>query len=453
MRTTYRQSGSALISMVIVLPFLMLICALFVELAVNIIHVARKDQAQTHAQLAVDAGIDYALQQINQTADWTSTGGEVQLHDAQNTRTTFEVALTEDTSARRVLSAVGRTYRPSGSTTPISTKRITAELRPVTSKGFSVVTGVGGLFMTNSAKIVGGDVLVNGEIVMDNTTQIGLSTNPVKVEVAHQNCPVPADATYPKLCNSGENGQPITIADTAHIYGSVKANNQTTTANMSDPGLVGSSGVAAQALPVHDRAAQIGAVATTITAADASCDAVGAVKSWPANVKITGDVTIGKNCKVTLNGNVWITGKLTLMNTGQLIVGDTLTTTMPDVMIDGTNVSLLNSSSLVGNTSGTGMRVLTYHSLATCSPDCTSVTGSDLYNSRNVETITMSNTASAPESIFYARWTQVNISNSGGVGALIGQTVKLSNSATITFGSAAATGSTFWVLDGYRRTF
>ncbi|HSH55807.1 MAG TPA: hypothetical protein VK983_03205, partial [Candidatus Limnocylindrales bacterium] len=330
---------------------------------------------------------------------------------------------------------------------------VNADLRPVTSSGFSVVTGVGGLFMSNSAKIVGGDVLVNGEIQMQNTTQIGLSTNPLRVDVAHQNCPVPADANYPRLCNSGENGQPISIQNTSHIFGTVKANNQTDGTGMSDPGLSASSGITPQALPVHDRGAQITAVTQTITGADASCNTVGGTLSWPANVKITGDVLIAKDCKVTVNGNVWITGKLDLSNSAKLIVSNTLATTMPDVMVDGISIKLSNSSALVSNTSSTGMRMLTYWSRAACSPDCASVTGTDLYNSRNDETITVSNTASAPESTFYARWTRVNINNSGGIGALIGQTVQLSNSATITFGSSAASGSTFWVLSGYRRAF
>ncbi len=222
---------------------------------------------------------------------------------------------------------------------------------------------------------------------------------------------------------------------------------------MSDPGLVGSSGVATQALPVHDRDAQKGAVAQTISGTTASCNSVGGTRDWPANVKIEGDVLLGKDCKVAVNGNVWITGKLELINSAQLITSNTLGSTMPDIMVDGTHATLANGAALVSNTNNTGMRLVTYWSRAACSPDCTNVTGIDLYNSRADETITVSNTASAPQSTFYARWTQVNINNSGGIGALIGQTVRLSNSATITFGSSAGVGATFWVIDGYRRSF
>ncbi len=447
------QDGSALISMIIVLPFLILICGLFMNLAVSSLTLARKDQAQTHAQLAGDAGIDYALQIINQDTTWTSTGGEVTLHDENNVRTTYQVELIEIDADHRTLRSVGRTYQPAASAIPIATKTINADLRPIKSAGYSIVTGVGGLFMANSAKIVGGDVFVNGEITMSNTTQIGLSTNPVNVSVANQNCPKPADANYPRLCTATDNVQPINIASPAKIYGSVKANYQTDGSNMVSPGLVASSGVDPLALPTHDREAQKSAATTALSGTDASCNTVGGTRNWPANVKISGNVLLSKNCKVTLNGNVWITGTLTMSQSAQLIVSDTLASTVPDVMVDGPTVSLSNSSALVSNTSKTGLRLLTYWSRAGCSPDCTAVTGTDLYDSRNDDTIVIDNTVSAPESTFYARWTRVNIVNSGGIGAIIGQTIQLNNSATITFGSQAATCTTFWVLDGYRRTF
>ncbi|HSH18734.1 MAG TPA: hypothetical protein VK978_05120 [Candidatus Saccharimonadales bacterium] len=453
------QQGSILISIIIIVPFLILITTLYLQLAVSGLTVARKDQSQTHAQFAVDAGIDYALQKVNQDATWTSTSGdtgnvngELELHNENGTSTTFEVDLASNSPSSRTLIAVGRVYRPAGSTTLVASKTIKADLRAVSAGTYSVVTGVGGLFMQNNAKIVGGDVLVNGEINMQNNTQIGLTTNPVKVEVAHQNCPVPADSNYPRLCASGENGQPISIQGEAHIYASVKANNQTNGAGMSNPGLVSGS-VAAQALPTHDRGAQVTAVAQTITGVDASCTTVGGTRSWPANLKIVGDVKISKSCKVTLNGNTWITGKLDMDNSGQILVSDGLGTTMPDLMVDGQTVTLSNSAALVANANNTGLRLLTYWSKAACSPDCANVTGPDLFNSRSEPTITLQNSASATQSIFYARWTGVYIKNSGGIGALIGQTVNLSNSATVTFGSTATTGTTFWVLDGYRRGF
>ncbi len=446
------NGGSALVSIIIVLPFLILTTALFMELAVSSLTIAGKDQNMTHAQLAADAGIDFALQQVNVNAGWTGTG-EMTLRDEYDVRTTFEANMTESTPTSQTLTVTGRTYRPSSATIPTSSRTINAHLRPVVSEGYSIVTGVGGLFMSNSSKIVGGDVLVNGEINMSNSAQIGLSTNPITVEVAHQNCPNPPTSLYPRLCGGGENGQPISISNPAWIYGTVRANNQTNGARMSNPGLQTGASISAQPLPTHNRDAQKAAAVNTLSSSAASCNSNNGTRNWPANVVITGNVSIQKGCKVTINGNVWITGNLEMLNSAEIIIANTVGSTMPDIMVDGAKVHLSNSARIVANTSKTGARVLTYWSRASCSPDCTNVTGIDLYNSREDETILISNTASAPESTLYARWTQVSLNNSGGIGALIGQTVKLSNSATITFGSSASPGSTFWVLNGYRRSF
>jgi hypothetical protein len=328
------------------------------------------------------------------------------------------------------------------------------DLRPVRSGAYSIVSGVGGLVMSNSTKIVGGDVLINGDIKLTNSAQIGLTTNPVNVEVAHQNCPVPVDITYPRICNSGENGQPISIQNTAHIYGTVYANNQTSGTSMSNPGLVASSGVDAQPLPPHDRDAQQAAIATTRSGSDASCTTNNGTQTWPANLKITGNVTISKSCKVTVQGDVWITGTLEMENSGQLIVSSSLGLTKPNIMVDGQTISLRNTSSLVSNSSNTGFQLINYWSTASCSPDCSDVTGNDLYNSRNQATILLDNSASGPHTIFYSRWTKVLINNSGQIGALVGQTVELKNSSTISFGTSVSTGTvTYWVIDGYRRSF
>jgi hypothetical protein len=452
MKITLNQTGSVLLSIVIMFPFLILITALYLELSVSSLKIARTDQSNTHAQFAADAGVDFAMQQINASTSWVGTTGETELSNDGLTKTTYQVTVTDIDSTNKEVLAVGRTYRPASASTANSTVKLKVDLRAVSSGLYSIVTGVGGLIMTNSAKVLGGDVKVNGEITMSNTAQIGLSTSPVTVEVAHQNCPNPADATYPQLCGSSA-GQPITINNSAHIYGSIRANNQTTTTGFSDPGLVASSGVTPSTLPTHDRDAQKAAVGTTITGAAAGCSG-SQTRTWAANTKITGDVTIRNSCVVTVLGDVWITGKLELENTSRMIVSDALGTTRPNIMIDSSNgARFKNSTILQSNSSSTGFQILSYYSRASCSPDCTDVTGTDLYNSRNDVTIELDNSSQGPNTIFYARWSRVQLGNSGQIGALVGQTVELKNTATITFGTSVGTGSTYWVIDGYRRSF
>lgn len=449
-----RQKGSVLVGLLIIMPALILITAVYLELSVAGLRVAQKDQAHTYAQLATDAGIDKAMYDINQNDSWTGTGGEIELSNDGTTKTTYQTTVVDNNVDSKTLTTIGRTYRPASSTSPLATVTIKTDLRPVKSAAYSVVTGVGGLYMSNSAKILGGSVQVNGEIQMSNTAQIGLSNNPVTLTVANQNCPEPATSAYPRICNLGESGQPITLNNSAHIYGDVKANNQTSGVGMSNPGLTASSGVSAQSLPSYNRDAQKAAVTSTQTGSAASCSG-STTKTWPANLKITGDVSLSNSCQITVSGNVWITGKISLSNLSKLKVSDTLGTTQPIIMVDGsaTAVNLSNNTELKPNSTGTGFEFITYWSRASCSPDCSNVTGTDLYNSRNDTTIDMSNSSNAGSTILYARWTRVSVNNSGQIGALVGQTVALSNSASITFGTSVGSETQYWVISGYRRTF
>lgn len=448
------QQGTALVSIMLMLPSLLIIAAVYVQLSASSFRIAMADQTRINAQLATDAGIDIAMDSVNNNGNWTGTGSEITLRNDNGVRTTYEVNVIPVDADNKILKSVGRAYRPSTDSAPTATVKVETTLRPVRAGDYSIVTGVGGLKLSNSAKIIGGNVLVNGTITMSNTSQIGLTTNPVNVEVANQACPVIPDATYPRICAPGEGGQPVSISNEAHIYANVKANGQTSKANMSNPGLTASYGVETQALPPHDRAAQKAAVSVNRTGTDASCDTNNGTKTWAANTKITGDVNVGKNCKIILQGNVWITGNIKLSNSAQLIVGETLGTTRPTVMVDGKDTEFSNTSKISGNSVKTGIQLISYWSNTTCSPNCTDVTGTNLYNSRGITTIQLKNQASGPESIFYSRWTQVEVSNGGQIGALVGQTVNLTNSSTITFGSSAGIPEqTYWVIDTYRRVF
>jgi len=450
-RLRNQQKGSIILVFLITLPFLILLAMYYMQLSLTSFQVARFDQLHTEAQLAADAGADYAVEQINQNASWAGTGTDVQLHSDSRLKTAFSASVTGDDSSK-VVAVTGKTYWPASSTTPNRTVSIYVDLRPVAAGTYSVVTGEGGLSMNNNSKIVGGDVFVNGQINLANSAQIGLSTKPVTVEVADQACPQPPDSTYPRVCNSGEGSQPITINNSAHIYAAVTATNQTNGSGMSNTGLVAGGSVSPQALPTYNRAAQVAAVTNNMSGSDASCSG-SETETWPANTKITGDVNISNKCKVTVQGNIWITGSLTMSNSSQLIVADTLGATVPNIMVDGDDGATFNNSSqLVSNSSGTGFEILTFYSKASCSPDCSSVTGTDLYNSRNVTTIALNNSASAPNTIFYSYWTQVQVGNSGQIGAVIGQTIKLNNAGTISFGSSTQLGgSTTWVVKGYRK--
>jgi hypothetical protein len=447
------QEGQILITLIIVIPALILIVSSYLSLSTSGYRLERRDQFRTQAQMAADAGADYGVEQINQNNAWTGTSGEVILQSDSAKKVTYQVTETDNSSTSKTLMVTGRTYFPASAASAIETVKVNVGLREVTSGSFSVASGEGGLIMKNSAKITGGSVLVNGTINMQNTAQIGLSTSPVEnVQVADAVCPVPVDASYPRICTAGDGQpQPVSIANTAKIYGSVSANNQTNGTNMLSPGLVASSGVNTQALPTYNRAAQKAAVTTTINGGF-SCSS--GSQTWAANTKIVGNVTLSNKCKVTVQGNVWITGNFSMINQSQLIVADSLGTTKPVIMVDGsTGASFGNSATLTSNVSSTGFEIITFYSKAACSPDCTSVTGTDLNNSRSVITINLQQSSTGAQTIFYAYWSEVDIANSGQLGALIGQTILLENTGTITFTTSTGLGTSSWVINGYRQAF
>ena len=409
------QKGFIMPVLMFTIVFIITLIAITGSYSLTTYNLSTREGYRTNTQLAADAGLDASLLQFNADPGWTGTVGETVVLDTGTVKTTYQTTVQDGaTDDKKVIAVTARTYSPSSSTTPKITKKYNLDIQAVTSGTgpSSVVTGVGGLVLNNNSKITGGDVVVNGTITVNNNSQIGLSSTPlanaVNVRVAHTNCPSPADSTYPRACASGENGQPITIGTTGKIYADVRATNQTTSTNMSNPGLVPNQTVAPISLPNYDRDGQKAAVATTITGSSAGCS--GGTRSWAANTKITGNATIQNNCTVTINGNVWITGKLDINNNATIRIADSLGATAPTVMIDGVGTSgsdimkIGNNGTVAPNASGTGAMFITYWSGSTgCSPDCTDVTGTALNTSKNIRTLELSNNGSASKSILYAR--------------------------------------------------
>lgn len=464
--------GFVLASLLITTTLIVLIGTAVAQVVVSNFKQATAEVYRLDSQLAADAGLDYGIVQLNLSNSWGGTGAEVELYNDGGKRTTFEVTIYNGSSSlEKFAQSTGRVYEPASSTTPRQERTYELDLRGLQTGGmFSVVTGVGGLRMSNNAKIVAGDVYVNGDIILENSAQIGLTTNGVTVRAAHQSCPNPPDVNYPWICQIGENGEPITMSVNARIYGNVKANNQTTSTHMSNPGLASNilvgdrtctncGYIAVEPLPPHDRMAQINAVSTNLTGEAASCTTNNGTKTWQANTKITGNVTINKDCRVTILGNVWITGSIAMTQSGIIKTAEGITDE-PTIMIDSVNgLNMRNSTRLTANAShGIGIQVVTYYSTLACSISTTApcdVAGSDLYNSRNIATIDLDQSAAGPESILYSKWSKVLINNSGDIGALVGQTVELRNSGAITFGTAVPGPSPTitWLVDTYRRVF
>lgn len=400
------------------------------------------------ATYAAEAGADRAMFEINQDDTYTgtnttcpigSTGSNpVTLYNNTNGRATYENCVTSGTIANeKIVYAVGKVYVPASATAPRSTKTVRLIVEGTPAGNYSVQTGPGGLVMSNTATITIGPINIGGYLTMSNSARIGSAASPVDVSVANMRCPVPVNASWPQVCPNGTQNNPITITNTAHIYGDVSANGQTDNSGMSNGGLVASSGVPAVTLPDYDRTSQKAAATSTLTSSNASCSG-STNKTWVANVHVTGNVNLSNSCTITISGNAWIDGNLNLSNTSQFKVGAGVTT-RPTVMVDGSSGITLNNQSVIAtNAAGIGIDFITFYSTAGCSPDCTSVTGPNLNSSMAIDTINIGNQGLAPNSTFYARWTGLNLNNGGTIGSILAQKITLGNSGNITFGSASS---------------
>ncbi len=371
----------------------------------------------------------------------TASAGAVTLfNDAVRGRGTYETCVVDSGGSgpkEKVVYALGKVYLPANSPRPAAVRRIRLILNGQPGGEYAVHSGSGGLYMSNSANITNGSVYTNGFITMENFSEIGTPSSPVGVVAANHACPKTAPYTnYPQRCPSGT--QPINLSGQAHIYGTVQGNEQTDGTGMSDPGLVASTEIQPIALPSYDRAGQKSRINSSYTmSGDQSCSS-GTLTLRP-DTKIAGNLTISNSCTVLVQGDVWITGKVTLTQKGGF-KADPALAAMPTVMIDGSSgINYNQQSSVSANSSGIGIQFITFWSAATCSPDCTSVTGADLVNSMNVSTINLNNQALAAGSRFYAYWSGLTMGQGGSIGSIAAQKINLNNSGSISFSSNQGT--------------
>jgi hypothetical protein len=450
------QGGFVLILSLIQSLVILTIMTGVMTLALYNLGAAKRSTYITNATYAAEAGADRVMYEINQDTAYTGTNtvcpigtagsNPVTLYNNATGRATYETCVTTGSiTNEKIVYAVGKVYVPASSTAPKSTKTVRLVIEGTPAGSYTIQTGPGGLIMSNSATITTGPIFIGGYLTMSNTARIGSAASPVAVSVANMRCPTPVNSSWPQVCSMGTQNNPITINNSAHIYGDTKANGQTNTSGLTNPGLTASTGVTEVTLPDHDRTGQKAAVASTLTSSNASCSG-SQNKTWAANVKVTGNVTLSNSCTITISGNAWITGNMNLSNTSQFKVAASVTST-PTVMIDGSSgITLSNQSVVAANAAGIGVNFITFYSGNGCSPDCTTVTGTDLNNSMNITTVSIGNQGLAASSTFYARWTALTLSNGGNIGAILAQKITLSNSGNITFGGGSG-GASGWSWD------
>jgi Tfp pilus assembly protein PilX len=456
------QNGLILITIVIVTSVLMIIGLSLISAATSQYKVTTNNTYTANALLAAEAGIEQSLQQLNNSDSFAGYSTEQQFFNnttqGKGVYTTTITTSPTDANAK-VITSTGKVYRYN-KTTPVGTRIIKVTAVGTGSSGYSVYSGPGGLILSGSAAITNSSIYVNGTIKLSGAARIGTSGQPLTINAANQACPSGASpgATYPQVCDSSE---PISMAYSTTIYGTVCATGQTSVgpnnnikAGSTGQGLKAGCVSPPVSMPAYNRNAQIAAVTKTASGSDNAyvCNSWPFDRTWPSNLKLTGDVSIGSSCNLIVKGNVYITGDLDLAGAAKITVDNSVGTTRPVIMVDG-KITVGSSAQLIANSSGTGMEFISFKSSASCNPGCTSLSGNDLKTSSALETVSVGGAANLSGMVFDAYWGKIKIGGSGTIGSAIGQTVDLSGAGTLTFGTTLSSGSHTWTISSYQQKY
>lgn len=460
------ERGMILVSVLVLTAVLMIIGFSLLSASSSQLYLASTDVANVNATQVAEAGVEQSVKELNDSDSFAgyATAQTLFSNQTQGTGTfTVSIANSPDDSNAKIVTATGKVYRY-GQVKPISTKKVRVTVVGTSSNGYSVHTGPGGLILGGSANITNSDVYVNGTITMTGASKIGTASQPLKVYAANYACPTGTSPgpTYPQVCSST---QPISLAYSTAIYGTTCATGQTNPGpnnnfktGTTGQGLVVGCTAPQVSTPTYDRAAHISAVTTTKTSTDSSVDCtqwlsgIAFTRTWPANLKLTGNVNIASSCDLTLTGNVYITGNLTIGGAAKIRVSDSVGATRPVIIVDGT-ISAAGSGGLIANSSGTGAEFISFKSTAACNPSCTSVTGTDLKTSQGLQTVTVGGGGNMAAGVYYAYWGKIVVTGSGNIGAAIGQTVDMSGAGTVTFGTGVGAGARTWTITSYQQLY
>ncbi len=455
------EQGVILVGVLITMLFFMMVGLAISEFSINHYHSARRSLITLDALTAAEAGGDFFMHELNKTGStYTGTGGEYTFfNDSIQGKGTYQTSIANGSIANeKIITSTGRIYQPSTASTPTVSRRIRLIIVQSVSVGYSVQSGPGGLFIGNNTILTAGPIYVGGKLSMSNNSNIGTSSKVVDVYAEDVDCPTGGGSSYPVQCTS-KPPYTISTSNNAHIYGNVYAKNDVDVPSRVTGTI--SSTVPHVDFPIIDHNTVTSAHGWTSRSDNGSCSNG---TSWAANVHFNGNVSLGNNCSITVNGDVWIDGTLTLGNNATLVVGSGLTV-QPKIIIDGYNGGSFitgNNASLTANATSVGFQVLAYYSFnpagngpSGCNPGCGSLNGPELYTSQSKTTITLGNNFSAAVgTLFYTRWTDLTVSNNTTVGQLMGQSLHLSNNGNLVFNNGSGGGgATSWDVKYWEQLF
>lgn len=456
-----------LVAILIITAVLVLIGFSIASLSTSQYSISNQDVFEANGLMVAEAGIEKALLDINSSDSFSGYNTEQELfNDETQGRGTYTVKVedTADTNTK-IITATSKVYRYNKMTNPESIKVVRVTVVGTSSEGYSVHTGPGGLILSGSANITNSDVYVNGGITLTGAAKIGTPAFPLNVNVANQVCPTGNNpgASYPSVCATG---QPISTAWSTNIYGNVCATGQTSnnhgSGNPNGNILPGNGGAGLKlgciappvTPPTYDKAAHAARMTTTAAGNNNNytCQQWPFDRTWVPNLKLTGNVSIASSCNLTIKGDAYITGDLDIGGAARIRVDSSVGTNRPVVIVDG-KITVGGSAQLIANDKGTGIHFISFQSNAPCGSNCATITGTNLKNSQNLETVRVGGAVNLPGMIFQSYWGKITINGSGSIGSAVGQTVDMSGAGTVVFGTALSSGDRTWTITSYQEKF
>ena len=453
-----QEQGLVLVMVMVMVAALMIIGLSLISQSTSQYVLTTATATGNNATYTAEAGVEQSIQALNADSSFSGYSSPQTFFDSATqgygTYTTAITPASGNTNAK-VITSTANIYKYKDHTTRLSTRIVQVTVVGTTAESYSVLTGPGGLILSGSGNITNSSVFVNGKITLTGAAKIGTVSKPLDVDVANKACPTTGGSTYPSLCTGS---QPISLAQSTNIYGTVCATGQTSKGPNNNiqtgnggQGLIVGCTAPDVSTPTYSRTDHINAVTTTGSATDNTyvCKSWPFTRVWPANLKLTGNVDISSSCDVTIKGNVYITGTLHIGGAAHVRVDDSVGTTRPVILVDGA-ITVDGSASITANSSGTGPELISFASNASCGSACTSLTGNALYQTSTYPTVTVSGAVSVPGVVFNAYWGKATITGSGNIGAAVGQTVDLSGAGTVTFGTKLSTGVSTWTISSYQ---
>ena len=359
MRMKNKEQGQILIvALTFMVVLLFLSGALLGFVGQNVLGTRASFSREQALQLA-EAGIEKAIWQLNQGGSYTGESGSAL---AANTGE-FDVAVTDISGGNKELAATG--YVPSKAN-PRAIRVVKVELATgstTVSFNHAMLVGTGGVYMKNNSKIHGG-VYSNGPVQGDNDPRI-LSGDVVSAGSGGRifgSLQIDASA-YGHTIDSGVavGGSVFSQEIDAITVGGNVFTNQAlncvvggnihyttisgcTVGGTQNPGYPGEPDPDPVSFPISDEqiqewkdAASAGGVITGNYELDGSDTASLGPK------KITGNLLLSNNSKLTITGPIWVAGDITLQNSAEVILSPAYGNNSEALIADGL-IKLKNNS-------------------------------------------------------------------------------------------------------------